>query len=60
MRFAILVIMAAALAACSSSSTAQPGPTESAAMVRKNCNDPHWRQQNLGLWYSICPTPMRW
>ncbi len=60
MRFGILVIMAAALAACSSSPPAKPGPTELAAMVRKQCNDPHWRQENLGLWYSICPAPMRW
>ena len=54
-------MIAAMLAACGSSSApATAGATESAAMVRKKCDDPHWRQQNLGLWYSICPTPMRW
>jgi hypothetical protein len=28
--------------------------------VQKNCADPHWKDQNLGLWYSVCRTPMRW
>jgi hypothetical protein len=61
MRLGILLMIAAMLAACGSSSAPAPaGATESAAMVRKKCDDPHWRQQNLGLWYSICPTPMRW
>jgi hypothetical protein len=57
----ILIVMAAVLAACSSSSSAPPADaTESAEMVQKNCADPHWKEQNLGLWYSVCRTPMRW
>jgi hypothetical protein len=49
------------LGACSGDSpVAEPGVTESAAMVEKNCNDPHWREQNLGLWYSVCRPPLRW
>jgi hypothetical protein len=49
------------LAACSDNSpVAPPGATESAAMVEKNCNDPHWREQNLGLWYSVCRPSLRW
>jgi hypothetical protein len=49
------------LTACSDESpVAPPGATESAAMVEKNCNDPHWREQNLGLWYSVCRQPLRW
>jgi hypothetical protein len=61
-RSAILMLaLAAALAGCSSSSpTAPQDATESAAMVQKNCNDPHWRDQNLGLWYSVCRPSLRW
>jgi hypothetical protein len=49
------------LTACSDNApVAPPGATESAAMVEKNCNDPHWREQNLGLWYSVCRPSLRW
>jgi hypothetical protein len=49
------------LGACSGDTPVAPsGVTESAAMVEKNCNDPHWREQNLGLWYSVCRAPLRW
>jgi hypothetical protein len=66
-RLTILILSAALLpacflTACSSDNTpvAPPGATESAAVVEKNCNDPHWREQNLGLWYSVCRQPLRW
>jgi hypothetical protein len=60
-RLGILILMAAALAACSDSSPVAPADaTESAAVVQKNCADPHWREQNLGLWYSVCRQPLRW
>lgn len=49
------------LTACSDTTpVAPPSATESAAMVEKNCNDPHWREQNLGLWYSVCRQPLQW
>jgi hypothetical protein len=58
---AIAALIAVLLSACSDSSSVEPAdPTESAAMVQKNCADPHWKDQNLGLWYSVCRTPMRW
>ena len=58
---AAMFLPACLLSACSSDSpVAEPGATESAAMVEKNCNDPHWREQNLGLWYSVCRPPLRW
>jgi hypothetical protein len=53
------LLLAWLLSACDSP-VAEPGATESAAMVEKNCNDPHWREQNLGLWYSVCRPPLRW
>jgi ABC-type glycerol-3-phosphate transport system substrate-binding protein len=57
----LLLVLAAGLAGCSSSSTAPPADaTESAAVVQKNCNDPHWRDANLGLWYSVCRQSLNW
>lgn len=29
-------------------------------VLKKDCDDPAWKQQNLGLWYSVCRQPMRW
>ena len=61
MRLSVLVLLAILLAACSDSTpVAPPSATESPAMVAKNCADPHWKSQNLGLWYSVCRQPMHW
>ena len=29
-------------------------------VLKKDCADSNWKQQNLGLWYSVCRQPMRW
>jgi len=59
--FSAVFLAAGCLAACSDDTpVAPPSATESAAMVEKNCNDPHWREQNLGLWYSVCRQPLQW
>jgi hypothetical protein len=29
-------------------------------VLKKNCADPKWKEQNLGLWYSVCRQPLRW
>jgi hypothetical protein len=61
MKLAIAALIAVLMSACSDSNSVAPADTtESAAMVQKNCADPHWKDQNLGLWYSVCRTPMRW
>ena len=61
MRWAIAALIAVLLSACSNSTSVAPADTtEFAAMVQKNCADPHWKDQNLSLWYSVCRTPMRW
>lgn len=60
---AVIVVMAVSLLAvsCSSDKPAPAGPqTTSEETLRKNCADPKWRDQNLGLWYSVCRQPMRW
>jgi len=37
------------------------GPAMSSEEVlKKDCADEHWKQENLGLWYSVCRQPMRW
>jgi hypothetical protein len=42
----------------------QPAPTgpamSSDEILKKDCSDGNWKQQNLGLWYSVCRQPMRW
>jgi hypothetical protein len=37
------------------------GPsTPSDEVLKRDCSDENWKQQNLGLWYSVCRQPMRW
>jgi hypothetical protein len=60
-RLGILALTVVA-AACSSSTTPVPpsDPTASAALLKKDCADPKWKEENLGLWYSVCRQPLRW
>jgi hypothetical protein len=58
-RLATLILAAALLAGCSHSATPRPDEA-SAQIVKKNCADPHWKEANLGLWYSICRKPLQW
>jgi len=55
-------LMIVALAACSSSTPPVPpsDPTASAAALKKDCSDPKWQEENLGLWYSVCRQSLRW
>jgi hypothetical protein len=66
-RSALAAVIAAAsvamLAGCGGNDTPMPPRTSAAAsaeIVKKDCADPKWKEQNLGLWYSVCRTPMRW
>jgi hypothetical protein len=60
-RPAFLAAVTVLLAACSSSAPPPPSdPTASAAILKKDCSDPKWREENLGLWYSVCRQPLRW
>lgn len=61
MRPRILAVLMIALTACSSSTPVPPSdPTASAATLKKDCLDPKWQEENLGLWYSVCRQPLRW
>jgi hypothetical protein len=60
-RLAMLAVMSVAFAACSSATPPPPSdPQASAAILKKDCTDPKWQQENLGLWYSVCRQPLRW
>ena len=51
-----MAIVSVALAACSSATPPPPAdPQASAAIVKKDCSDPKWQEENLGLWYSGLP-----
>jgi hypothetical protein len=38
---------------------ATPGLT-SDQVLQRDCASEQWKQQNLGLWYSVCRQPMKW
>ena len=61
MRSGILAL-AIVVAACSSNTTPVPpsDPQASAALLKKDCEDAKWKEENLGLWYSVCRQPLRW
>jgi hypothetical protein len=64
----LVLAMALPLAACGwfghksdDQAAKTEGPTMSSdEVLKKNCADDTWKQQNLGLWYSVCRQPMRW
>ncbi len=61
MRLAVLAVLVVLLGGCShSSDRPPPGSEMSAATLAKNCANPKWKEENLGLWYSVCRRPMRW
>ena len=60
---AILFVIAAAIMASGCSRDAPvtaANQTSSEEILKRNCADPQWREQNLGLWYSVCRQPVRW
>jgi hypothetical protein len=66
-RVLLLVCMTAVLAGgCSlfnrdvPMAPAAPGSLSSEEVLKRNCADPQWREENLGLWYSVCRQPARW
>ena len=61
-RWVALALAIVLLAGCSHDDTVRPplGAEMSAATLAKTCADPHWKQQNLGLWYSVCRHPVQW
>ncbi len=61
-RAAFLVLAAALLAGgCSDDKVVPPADQASSEQIlKRDCADAKWREQNLGLWYSVCRQPLRW
>ncbi len=62
MRVVFLVLAVAFLAGgCSGDKPMARGTDASQEQVLKHdCDNPKWKEQNLGLWYSVCRQPLRW
>ena len=68
MRLAAIIVMATlSLAGCSwlgiGSDSKPPAASDNASsdeILKRNCADPKWKEQNLGLWYSVCRQSLRW
>lgn len=66
-RTLLVVTMTLPLCGCGwfgSKSDDQPPPGATAQTsdetLKRDCADEQWKQQNLGLWYSVCRQPMKW
>jgi hypothetical protein len=60
MALALSLMIALMLGACSGSGkfVPVPGDANSEQHLRQDCANPNWKEQNLGLWYSLCRKPM--
>lgn len=60
---AVFVVLAVAILVTGCSHD-KPVATETEAqaehILKRDCADPKWKEQNLGLWYSVCRQPLRW
>jgi hypothetical protein len=59
---AVFVVLAVAFLAggCSDDKPAPQGQVISQQTLKQDCSNPKWREENLGLWYSVCRRPMQW
>jgi hypothetical protein len=63
MRKAIVILIAAGCAGCSSSNqpAASPGHDQRTELRRESdCDNPQWKAANLGLWYNVCRPSALW
>ena len=55
------VVLIGLLSGCSDDKPAATADqARSEAILKKDCADQKWREQNLGLWYSVCRKPLSW
>jgi hypothetical protein len=61
-RTGLLALVLALLAATSGCSPGKfvpvPGDTNGEQHLKQDCDNPQWKDQNLGLWYSLCRKPL--
>ena len=63
MRIGVFAALSAVLllaAGCGDDKPVASASEASAETVKKDCADPKWKEQNLGLWYSVCRQPLQW
>jgi hypothetical protein len=54
-RMGLVVAAAVLLSACSSGNGINPEEDQKEAIQQqKNCADPKWKEDHLGVWYSVC------
>jgi len=61
-RVALLALaMTGLIAGCSDDKPeAATAKTISEQALEKDCANPRWKEQNLGLWYSVCRKSINW
>ena len=59
---AVFVVLAVAVlvGGCSGDNANFASQAKSEAILNKDCADAKWKEQNLGLWYSVCRQSLRW
>ncbi|HTV90999.1 MAG TPA: hypothetical protein VME41_18450 [Stellaceae bacterium] len=56
---ALAVVMPLLASACSDHPrTPVPGDAHGEQHLRQDCDNATWKEQNLGLWYSLCRKPV--
>lgn len=55
----VSAILVGLVSGCSDDNSAAV-PQASQQVLHKDCANPQWKAQNLGLWYSLCRQPLRW
>jgi len=60
-RAVFVVVAAILLSGCSGDKTpVKTDQANSEEILKRDCADAKWKEQNLGLWYSVCRPPLRW
>ena len=56
----LAVAMLGSLSACGGGGKFEPVPGDANAEqhLKQDCANPAWKDQNLGLWYSLCRKPL--
>jgi hypothetical protein len=59
MLLVLSIMMPLLLGACSGGKFVPvPGDANGEQHLRQDCANPNWKEQNLGLWYSLCRKPL--
>lgn len=45
---------------CGDKPSAITSDVKAEQVLKRDCGDAKWREQNLGLWYSLCRQPLKW